>query len=104
MPCVNASQVFRSSCGLLLSLSLSRTSPQTCSLCKDRMQLHDLYVETLINLCSATSFSLSSHVPCKQLENGPHAPVYQLLNLFAYGTYCDYKGIFIGSTEHSVNK
>lgn len=55
-------------------------------------------------LCSATSFSLSSHVPCKQLENGPHAPMYQLLNLFAYGTYCDYKGIFIGSREHSVNK
>ncbi|KAM8847588.1 COP9 signalosome complex subunit 7a isoform 1-T1 [Synchiropus picturatus] len=27
----------------------------------------------------------------KELENGPHAPVYQLLNLFAYGTYCDYK-------------
>ncbi|KAI3361156.1 hypothetical protein L3Q82_013360, partial [Scortum barcoo] len=25
------------------------------------------------------------------LENGPHASVYQLLNLFAYGTYCDYK-------------
>uniref|UniRef100_A0A672HI66 PCI domain-containing protein n=1 Tax=Salarias fasciatus TaxID=181472 RepID=A0A672HI66_SALFA len=29
----------------------------------------------------------------RELENGPHAPVYQLLNLFAYGTYCDYKGI-----------
>ncbi|KAL3980544.1 alpha-tectorin [Sarotherodon galilaeus] len=27
----------------------------------------------------------------RELENGPHAPVYQLLNLFAYGTYCDYK-------------
>lgn len=27
-----------------------------------------------------------------QLETGPHAPVYQLLNLFAYGTYSDYKG------------
>uniref|UniRef100_A0A673W0M6 COP9 constitutive photomorphogenic homolog subunit 7A n=1 Tax=Salmo trutta TaxID=8032 RepID=A0A673W0M6_SALTR len=26
-----------------------------------------------------------------KLETGPHAPVYQLLNLFAYGTYCDYK-------------
>ncbi|XP_020353917.2 COP9 signalosome complex subunit 7a isoform X1 [Oncorhynchus kisutch] len=27
----------------------------------------------------------------RELETGPHAPVYQLLNLFAYGTYCDYK-------------
>ncbi|XP_036071993.1 COP9 signalosome complex subunit 7a isoform X1 [Oryzias melastigma] len=27
----------------------------------------------------------------RELENGPHAPVYHLLNLFAYGTYCDYK-------------
>ncbi|KAL7394298.1 hypothetical protein ABVT39_023752 [Epinephelus coioides] len=27
----------------------------------------------------------------RELENGPHAPMYQLLNLFAYGTYCDYK-------------
>uniref|UniRef100_A0A3B3ZJB2 PCI domain-containing protein n=1 Tax=Periophthalmus magnuspinnatus TaxID=409849 RepID=A0A3B3ZJB2_9GOBI len=27
----------------------------------------------------------------RELENGPHAPVYQLLHLFAYGTYCDYK-------------
>ncbi|XP_006642463.1 COP9 signalosome complex subunit 7a [Lepisosteus oculatus] len=27
----------------------------------------------------------------RELESGPHAPVYQLLNLFAYGTYCDYK-------------
>ncbi|XP_034001650.1 COP9 signalosome complex subunit 7a, partial [Trematomus bernacchii] len=27
----------------------------------------------------------------REMENGPHAPMYQLLNLFAYGTYCDYK-------------
>ncbi|MBN3299687.1 CSN7A protein, partial [Amia calva] len=27
----------------------------------------------------------------RELESGPHAPVYQLLNLFAYGTYSDYK-------------
>ncbi|XP_034030349.1 COP9 signalosome complex subunit 7a isoform X1 [Thalassophryne amazonica] len=27
----------------------------------------------------------------RELENSPHAPVYQLLSLFAYGTYCDYK-------------
>ncbi|XP_077066604.1 COP9 signalosome complex subunit 7a [Siphateles boraxobius] len=27
----------------------------------------------------------------RELETGPHAPVFQLLNLFAYGTYCDYK-------------
>ncbi|XP_028665748.1 COP9 signalosome complex subunit 7a [Erpetoichthys calabaricus] len=27
----------------------------------------------------------------RELESGPHAPVYQLLNLFAYGTYCDYR-------------
>ncbi|MCI4374746.1 hypothetical protein PGIGA_G00009600 [Pangasianodon gigas] len=27
----------------------------------------------------------------RELETGPHAPVYQLLNLFAYGTYSDYK-------------
>ncbi|MGH0144478.1 UNVERIFIED_CONTAM: hypothetical protein FKN15_002907 [Acipenser sinensis] len=27
----------------------------------------------------------------RELESGPHASVYQLLNLFAYGTYCDYK-------------
>ncbi|XP_061919831.1 COP9 signalosome complex subunit 7a isoform X2 [Entelurus aequoreus] len=27
----------------------------------------------------------------RELENSPHAPMYQLLNLFAYGTYCDYK-------------
>lgn len=50
-------------------------------------------------LLSASLFSLSPHCPRKpQLENGPHAPVYQLLNLFAYGTYCDYKGIFSTGT------
>lgn len=36
-----------------------------------------------------------------QLENGPHAPVFQLLNLFAYGTYCDYKGT---RWQQSLNK
>lgn len=42
------------------------------------------------------SFSLSFST--QQMENGPHAPMYQLLNLFAYGTYCDYKGIFSTGT------
>ncbi|KAG7216966.1 hypothetical protein INR49_001620 [Caranx melampygus] len=37
----------------------------------------------------------------RELENGPHAPVYQLLNLFAYGTYCDYKVL---QWQHNVNK
>lgn len=41
--------------------------------------------------------------PTEQLENGPHAPVYQLLNLFAYGTYCDYKGIF-STTAPKISK
>lgn len=48
----------------------------------------------IINPVFSIIFSV---VPLTQLENGPHAPVYQLLNLFAYGTYCDYKGIFSGS-------
>uniref|UniRef100_A0A3B3C4I0 COP9 signalosome subunit 7B n=1 Tax=Oryzias melastigma TaxID=30732 RepID=A0A3B3C4I0_ORYME len=34
---------------------------------------------------------LSAKIQHNKLENGPHAPVYHLLNLFAYGTYCDYK-------------
>jgi hypothetical protein len=33
-----------------------------------------------------------------KLETGPHAPVYQLLNLFAYGTYCDYKGTSVAGS------
>nr|XP_033959025.1 COP9 signalosome complex subunit 7a [Pseudochaenichthys georgianus] len=33
----------------------------------------------------------------REMENGPHAPMYQLLNLFAYGTYCDYKGIAVAA-------
>ena len=28
-----------------------------------------------------------------QLDSGPHSSYYNLLNLFAYGTYNDYKGI-----------
>lgn len=49
-----------------------------------------------ISIALPPPFSLSTFcLSNPQLENGPHAPVYQLLNLFAYGTYCDYKGIFI---------
>lgn len=59
--------------------------------------LHSFYVENLI-MFSATSFFLSPHLPSTpQMENGPHAPMYQLLNLFAYGTYCDYKGIAVAA-------
>ncbi|KAI4811683.1 hypothetical protein KUCAC02_014560 [Chaenocephalus aceratus] len=35
----------------------------------------------------------------REMENGPHAPMYQLLNLFAYGTYCDYKALLCGALE-----
>uniref|UniRef100_A0A3B5ARK0 COP9 signalosome subunit 7A n=1 Tax=Stegastes partitus TaxID=144197 RepID=A0A3B5ARK0_9TELE len=40
----------------------------------------------------------------RELENGPHAPVYQLLNLFAYGTYCDYKASLPELTPAQRNK
>lgn len=34
---------------------------------------------------------------CPQLATGSHAPVFQLLNVFAYGTYKDYKGMCVPS-------
>lgn len=52
----------------------------------DRIRLLSHFLQTFLSLFF---FSPSCMY---QLETGPHAPVYQLLNLFAYGTYSDYKG------------
>ncbi|KAL0984710.1 hypothetical protein UPYG_G00145700 [Umbra pygmaea] len=49
-------------------------------------------VSTLLETPGLYVFSDILELPnVRELETGPHAPVYQLLNLFAYGTYCDYK-------------
>lgn len=74
-------------------LSFLLTHRKTSALSMDKMPLHSSYVESLITYNILPHHFLFHLLSKPQLENGPHAPVYQLLNLFAYGTYCDYKGI-----------
>jgi hypothetical protein len=65
-----------------------------CVIARAVCKVLELTGHILATIILSLSFGLINFCP-PQLENGPHAPVYQLLNLFAYGTYCDYKGIAV---------
>lgn len=71
--------------GVLYSLALAYNEPFEVL---SHYSIHCLFhfLQTFLSLFFFSPSSLY------QLETGPHAPVYQLLNLFAYGTYSDYKG------------
>ena len=55
--------------------------------------------------CALLSFTLDTaadlqHVVCLQLEGSEFAQAYQLLLLFAYGTWSDYKGASLAARVH----
>lgn len=72
---------------LIGTLCLSAPSPPTPSF--PPSPVPSLYPNLWL---SSPSLVLMLSLSRSKLEASPHAPVYQLLNLFAYGTYSDYKG------------
>uniref|UniRef100_A0A4W5LAN1 PCI domain-containing protein n=1 Tax=Hucho hucho TaxID=62062 RepID=A0A4W5LAN1_9TELE len=89
-------------CVLSFAHSLSCTHSLTLGLSISQMEVEQLLslsgpalaqaISSLLETPGLYVFSDILELPnVRELETGPHAPVYQLLNLFAYGTYCDYK-------------
>ncbi|ROL48165.1 COP9 signalosome complex subunit 7b [Anabarilius grahami] len=87
---------------LLTEVAVAPQLTQTTSVFINKMEVDQLLslsgsalaqaISSLLETPGLYVFSDILELPnVRELETGPHAPVYQLLNLFAYGTYCDYK-------------